>query len=219
MKKPGSQRKSTVIWFCVLFFVSLWMFVLGIYVGRGTAPVHFDIQKLQNELSKLKEAILEQEKNRFKIESRTLNKEPMVEFYDALKENQKEEKQKPSVKSPRPAPETAVAVKKSEPEAPLKKDDAESGKAGEAPKPSETIQLRADRPYTIQVAAVKEAKEAGKMVERLQVMGFPAYKEFAQISGKGGWYRIRIGSFKNHEEAMDMMDRLKRENFRPILVK
>ncbi len=42
--------KGFFLGLCLLFLISGWMFVLGVLVGRGTAPVNFDIQALQKEL-------------------------------------------------------------------------------------------------------------------------------------------------------------------------
>ena len=38
------------------------MFVLGVLVGRGTAPVHFDTQALQEELAALRDAMMKKER-------------------------------------------------------------------------------------------------------------------------------------------------------------
>ena len=56
-----TMRRGTTLWLCIIFFVSAWMFVLGVLVGRGTAPVHFDIESLQKELAALKEAVQKKE--------------------------------------------------------------------------------------------------------------------------------------------------------------
>ncbi len=66
-----------------MLFISMWMFVLGILVGRGTAPVPFDIHKLQKELKHLKETTLKKEEIRFNILSDADKKN--FEFHDALK--------------------------------------------------------------------------------------------------------------------------------------
>ena len=91
-KKPSIQfvpkRPST--WIFLIIFVSAWMFVLGIFVGRGTAPVKFDIKKLQKELVVLKEAVVKKEQKLFKIDSDVVKNKTDFGFYEALKENQKD---------------------------------------------------------------------------------------------------------------------------------
>ena len=62
-RKPSTKKKNTpspqkrkglVLQIGLIFFVSIWMFILGVFVGRGTAPVQFDIEELQKELAALK---------------------------------------------------------------------------------------------------------------------------------------------------------------------
>ena len=60
-------QSGYVMWIGIVVLTSVWMFILGIFVGRGTAPVKFDIEKLQKELIALKETVIKEEKERFKI--------------------------------------------------------------------------------------------------------------------------------------------------------
>ena len=78
-------RKNTFFWVFLIFFISAWMFVLGILVGRGTAPVHFDIEKLQKELAALKEDLLRKEIKRYKIDQPDTAGKPDLGFHEALK--------------------------------------------------------------------------------------------------------------------------------------
>ena len=86
-RKPLLQLNGKQIagWLCFLFFASGFMFVLGIFVGRGTAPVQFDIEKLQKELIALKEAVVKREQSRFKIDSDAVKNKTDLDFYEALK--------------------------------------------------------------------------------------------------------------------------------------
>ncbi len=70
---------------CLLFLISGWMFVLGVLVGRGTAPVNFDIQALQKELLALKESMVKQEKRAMEIDAAKTGAKSSLEFYEALK--------------------------------------------------------------------------------------------------------------------------------------
>ena len=51
-------RKQFFVWFALTFFAMVWMFVLGILVGRGLSPVRFDVPKLKDDLVTLKEKVL-----------------------------------------------------------------------------------------------------------------------------------------------------------------
>ncbi len=191
-KKPPKEagRKGTTTWICLIFFASAWMFVLGIFVGRGTAPVKFDIENLQKELVALKEAVIKEGQERFKIGRDPASAKMELGFYEALKEI------RPSVRH-----KVQPAQKVEKPASSSKQTKAAAG-AG----------------FTIQVASLKDMKVAAEMAEILKKKGYQAYTVSAKIAGKGTWHRIRIGHFKNREDAGDILSRLKKDKYRPIVV-
>lgn len=216
-KLPSSRLG---FWFLV-FFVSIWTFVLGILVGRGTAPVNFDIEKLQKELVSLKNAVMKEKKASPEIDPETLYPDSDLGFYEALKHN-KNESRLPDIKNPSRAnhlPEKpAIAEKK---EVPAEKPAEKAEKSPPAPKRETSKPI--DKPdtvknRTIQVASLKDPKTADQMVDRLIRKGYPAYRTIVKIPGKGVWFRIRIGNFKSGSEAEAMLNRLKKENLEAILV-
>ena len=77
---PVQTRKGLALWIGLFFFACGWMFVLGILVGRGTAPVQFDIKKLQEELASLKAAVIKKERLRFKIDSGAAGQKTDMDF-------------------------------------------------------------------------------------------------------------------------------------------
>jgi cell division protein FtsN len=76
----------------------------------------------------------------------------------------------------------------------------------------------ADKPYTIQVAAFKSGQDADNLVAELKQKGFSAYRAIGKVPGKGIWYRVRIGEFKNKAEAGSTIAKLKTAGKKPILV-
>jgi hypothetical protein len=86
-KKPSKKqgRKRLIPWIGLTLFVSVWMFVLGILVGREMVPLKFDIEKLQNELAALKEAVIKKELDQYKIDSNTDDSKTKMGFYETLK--------------------------------------------------------------------------------------------------------------------------------------
>jgi DedD protein len=79
------------------------------------------------------------------------------------------------------------------------------------PKPRITPEarpLKADLPYTVQVASSQSEEKALALVNRLKAKDYPAYIEEAEIQGKK-WYRVRVGSFRNREDAQKLVDKLK----------
>lgn len=213
---PKSARKGTTLWLCIIFFVSAWMFVLGVLVGRGTAPVHFNIESLQKELAALKEAVQKKEQQWYKDRSDTAPDKPELEFHEALKKNQVDPRLGPDASRPYKPAENIKKIP-----VPENKKPPES-----KPKPSESVEDpkfasgndNAAGNFTIQVAALREANFADAKVAELNRKGYPAYRTIGTVPGQGTWYRIRIGSFKDRAEASRMLERLKRENIKGIII-
>ena len=202
--------KGTGKWICLIFFASAWMFVLGIFVGRGTAPVKFDIENLQKELVALKEAVIKEGQERFKIGRDPASAKMELGFYEALKEIT------PSVRNKVKPPERKKTVspqKKAKVGATLCRPLNEFGRDKLAP-----TKAAAGAGFTIQVASLKDMKVAAEMAEMLKKKGYQAYTVSAKIPGKGVWHRIRIGDFKNREDAGNILSRLKKDKYRPIVV-
>ncbi len=216
-RKSSSSRKGLALWICLIFFVSAWMFILGILVGRGTAPVQFDIEKLQNELAALKEDVVKEELERFKIDSNAADNKTEMNFYEELKVTKAEESLNidTSEQKKEPLPENTV----SEPKKIGPSEEALSVKAHQESKP-ETISKTdiTNKNLTIQVASFKDPNVADKMVEELKKKGFPAYRSIGKVPGKGIWYRVRIGYFSSKSEAGSMLKMLKKDKLNAILV-
>jgi cell division septation protein DedD len=190
------------------------MFVLGIFVGRGTVPVRFDIEKLENELAALKEAVIKKEFDRYKLDSPSEDNKTHMEFYDALKNTGGEEKLKTDTPQNKPKPLRKQSVSKA------KKTLVSKKSATTRKKKTATVKKSAEKNknFTIQVAALKDLKIADNMVAKLKKRGYPAYRSMGKIPGKGIYYRIRIGSFKNRADANSTFNRLKKENIKAIIV-
>ncbi len=205
----GSSRR-----WAVLLLVSVWMFVLGVLVGRGTSPVYFDIESLQKELSSLRQTVLEKEKTRFKIsESGAAQKAEELDFYETLKKSVPESGAKP-VAPTKPAPEPKAASESR----PARENAGPSEPAKPPPRRVDPVPA-SEKPYTVQVASLKDAKTADAMVEKLRGGGFPAYRERADLGAKGIWHRVRIGSFVDAADASRILDRLKAGGLKPLLIR
>ncbi|CAB5128124.1 hypothetical protein D3OALGA1CA_3046 [Olavius algarvensis associated proteobacterium Delta 3] len=208
----------------VLFVVAAWMFFLGVLVGRGTSPLRFDLKTLEKELASLKELVSKQERAKFKINSPTSETSKELKFYDALKAPETDEAPTPKQKqtpTPKPQPtrdrsseKTDIASSPATPKPAPTQPTAVKNKTQKAPA-DESLPRR----LTIQVAAVKEARIAAKLVDQLRVNGYTAYQEKVTLKDKGTWYRIRIGSFVDAAEAQATLQKLRKEKHRPILVR
>jgi cell division septation protein DedD len=91
-----------------------------------------------------------------------------------------------AVPSPRPpAPTVAPPAK----EAPSKTAPAKAAPAKAAPK----------GPFWVQVLATKKAQAADDLMKRLKEEGFAA--DVSAVPGKDGWFRVRVGPFKDRSKA------------------
>lgn len=203
-KKPSSKpsRKGFTFWFFLLFFTSGWMFFLGVLVGRGTAPVHFDIEKLQKELAGLKQAAIEKEERRYKISPKATSDANTFGFYERLKGKKSNVKLYPNKSKKREIPYKKKAAK-----------TLQDSRTSASSKKTDTGRI-----LTIQVASLKDPKAADKLLTKLKKKGYDAYKTTADISGKGTWHRVRIGYFKNKAGAKKILNRLRKENRKVILM-
>ncbi|MCB2146019.1 MAG: SPOR domain-containing protein [Deltaproteobacteria bacterium] len=220
----ATALKRRIAWgrYLLVFFVAAWMFVLGVMVGRGTAPVNFDTQALQKELAALRDAMMKKERDAVEKAIRGEDEKAPLEFYEALKKDGPDitvqipapavptaepSSQEETVKSEHPPHKsrTAVMAKKTKvPDTPT---------VGTTPAAAETLGN-----LTIQVASLKDGTSAERIVANLKKDGYPAYLSRIVIPGKGLWFRVRVGRYTDREQATADMDRLIREQRKPILV-
>ena len=218
---PVQTRKGLALWIGLFFFACGWMFVLGIFVGRGTAPVQFDIKKLQEELASLKAAVIKKERLRFKIDPDAAGHKTDMDFYEGLKkyesgtEHTKKQLKVASKQKKKPLP-SATDLKRKKRETREKANavdsfskrlPAESGSGAET-----------EKKITIQVASLRDPEDADRMVAKLKDKWYPAYRSVAEVPGKGVWYRVRIGSFTKKAEAQSTLERLKKDKIDAILL-
>ncbi len=220
---PARRLKTRrTLWIAAILFVSAWTFFLGVLVGRGVAPLHYDIEELKKQLAQAKASLLESEIKQFKIPAKSQEAPADFSFYDALRESRK----KPAVKKETPeVPKTQAPQKpplpesKTEPRA-LTTPGMENGKkdAGVSGTTMNNSTNGSEKRMTLQVASLPNQNDARKLAEDLKKKGYPAYFEGIMIPDKGVWYRVRIGLFSSREEASVMLENLKKERLQPIIV-
>jgi cell division septation protein DedD len=238
---PSPPRKGLAVWIGLTLFACGWMFVLGILVGRETVPVKFNMEKLQNELAALKEAVVKKELDQYKIDSNADIDKTKMGFYETLKKNGSDEGLEadiPKIKSkPLPEEKTESGTEKTSPPkkvesetrkiSPPKKAESETKNTSPpkklaTPQKKKTVNLKksaeGNENFTIQIASLKDSAAADKMVAKLKKRGYPAYRSIGKIPDKGIWYRVRVGYFKNRAEARGTIQRLKNEKIEAIIV-
>lgn len=237
-KKPAPEkqavvysltRRGMVTWFCLIFFICAWMFVLGILVGRGTAPVHFDISALQEELADLRRAVIKKEEQRYKIRRASDSGKPDLDFYETLKKKRDvsenfAERSAESGRSPMPEKLKPVRTATLHETVPHKTKTSLKSLTfrSKTPQPEAVAKVgekSAAGKFVIQVAATKDSKEADRMVKALKTRGYAAYRVSAGIPGKGTWHRVRVAGFQTRAAGEAGLKRLKKDGFNGLLLK
>jgi len=194
----GSAGRLPRRWFFWLVLVAGANFFLGVLVGRGTSPLRFDIQALQKEIAALRETEARSEMERFHQLMSGSGEDQPLDFYDVLK---KDDRPRPApVPKKKIAPVSAASAEQTAKRAP----DAPSAKKASGP--------------SVQVAAMREAAAAQRIVERLVSQGFAARSVRIRTADRGTWYRVRIGPFADRQAAKKVRDRLSRLNYDAIVV-
>lgn len=230
---PGIQisRKGLLIWIGLVIFIAGWMFVLGILVGRGGAPVNIEVGKLEKELADLKAKMLDQEQSRLADQVAGKGSDSkQLGFYEELKSAKKKEpfkslpqasvKPKPSPVKPEPSKGAAKSksVTSSKPPPVAKHKAVKRAENSSQPKPASKKAVEKKGRFTIQIAASKDIKSAERLVATLRKKGFQAYQIRAEVAGKGVWYRVRVGAFEDRRAAKKFLEKLKASRYGGMVV-
>lgn len=213
--------KGKLVWIGLILLVAVWMFVLGILVGRGTAPMPLMTQSIENKLAQLQSAPSDNGQTNPESPSEQDNNIPVTElkFYEELKET--ESIRRPIKVPPKPAtptksdqlPRQSDSAKTPSPKptpqksAPVTKKAVTQPGQGAPPSAATSPSPSSER-FTIQVAAVKNAQNAEKLVLDLRSKGFDAYQISSQSQDGDTLYRIRVGAFQDRSEAQATLSRL-----------
>ena len=127
-----------------------------------------------------------------------------LSFYETLQKGNKSiigSGLNPQKKLEAPAVKTSHALPPPAPQ-PVKK-QPEQAQPQAKPNPS------GDGKYTVQVASIKERKEADELVSRLVGKGYAATASESKVEGKGTWFRVRVGRHLTRSDAEELAARLK----------
>jgi cell division protein FtsN len=218
------SRKGLFIWIGLIVFISFWMFILGVMVGRGMAPVNLETGKLEKELTELKAQMLQKKQETAASPAAgQIDEKSQLGFYEALKNPGKEATFKPAKPAKPPAPKPAAPAPKPAPKAPVPPvaQPEPVTKRPAAPKAiskTQAEQVPASGYFAVQVASVQDLRSADKLVAELHNKGYNAYRVLSEVSGKGTWYRIRVGGFEDRSAAANMLKKLKDDKFGGMVV-
>jgi cell division septation protein DedD len=129
---------------------------------------------------------------------------------------QQQRQQAPPAAASKPSPETRAAqpapAKEARPEVAQEARAAEPSKAAPTPAPSEPARAEqkakpaaaadeAGGKFTVQVGSFSVESQANERISSLRASGFDARSTAVQIPGRGVWYRVQVGRFREREEA------------------
>jgi cell division septation protein DedD len=201
---------SALFWCIFLFFSLIWIFVLGILVGRGFFPGSLTtISDLRGQIKNLQDIISHKETYDSRA-SKEMDNDPKLAFYDKLTSKKDEIKNNWN-------PETKVDSSTSG-----KEKSSLENESDKKPLTDENVLIKAlekkeeskasisQDMYTVQIASIGDKEKAEKMIKDLNDQGYDAY--FYETDVKGNrYYRIRCGRFSNREEALNYSQRLEKE--------
>ena len=237
-KKPFLvlSRRAIAGWIGVIFILCAWMFVVGVLVGRGTAPVGFKIDGLQSKLEITGQNLKSRPKGPAPGESDLAKDKSKLDFYEALPEDREDTKIDKKKSSPVISKKVGPAPVKKPSEATGEKttkksaSEKENGKKAKPAKKESTKKktkqsiasksqaIPSAKGYTVQVAAFKNENDANRQVKKLKNNGYDAYRTLTKIEGKGIWFRVRVGKYQSRAEARQMQQKLKKAGMKPIIV-
>jgi cell division septation protein DedD len=205
-------RRAIAGWVVVVFIISAWMFGVGVMVGRGTAPVRFDLDQLKRSLEALQKSAAAPPKTGPTEAVPQVKDKTNLDFYEVLPKKGEELDMGNIPKS-----QAQAAAEKRE-AAPLKPAETPPAAKPEKPSPSAAEVEKAAGPFTIQIVSLQSEAEARRTVDKLRERGYGARVEPVTLAEKGTWYRVRMGEFPTREGAGGTLQRLKKDGFAPIVV-
>jgi len=225
-----------IVKYTIYLFIAVWMFVLGIMVGRGNSPVTFDTQSFQERLETIAADFGASRKEEKKVD---------LKFYEVLDQPASQEKILVAPVAPSPekrvVPPAAVQeVEKAEPVAVKTSTKQRTFVKKIPPSPKKSTVKRADakkktvkKPqktspnkspnkstgrYTLQIAAYKDFKDAVSQMAALKKKGIESYREKGVKDGET-WYRVRCGAFPTYEAAKKFKAQLAKKKINSMIIK
>ncbi len=199
-KKPKKSvrfevsRLALTGWCFGLFLALFWMFLLGLFVGKGITPANINFTEIKKRM--MAEGIWPGSSEMGRQESpppstTTKKKIPLkdLEFYEKLAKKKEVQLQKPAAAKtpPKEKPPTTVAAKPPPPAQQQEKSSVQQ-------KPSTDS-------FTVQLASFKDLASAKKFAARFRGLKHKATIREVELSGKGRWYRVQVGKLASREEA------------------
>ncbi|NLA75528.1 MAG: SPOR domain-containing protein [Deltaproteobacteria bacterium] len=232
-KMVQMSRSHAVMLGCFMLFLFFWMFVLGVFVGKGIIPR--DRFNIKSPISRARALLGLDEKVKYEPP-----KEDSLEFYSELEREKRSVKVENLLTAEDKIPGHQITLSREAEDQPAEKNmvrgvikprgKEEKGSlpvraAAETPlKDGQQVQIqpssskgvrsatkdKAVEFYSVQIAAISDQKMAEKMEKELADQGYDAYYYTATVNGKRR-YRIMCGRFSLQSDADQYRLRLKKE--------
>ncbi|MCF6249002.1 MAG: SPOR domain-containing protein [Desulfobacula sp.] len=216
-----------ILKYIIIIFIAVWMFVLGIVVGRGNSPITFDTQGFERQLKNIAGELLNKESEKKQIN---------LEFFEVLDQPVAEEKSLPKVLFPKSVPslksvpgpknDSKVEIQSISETIPIKTSTKKRTfqKKIKASRPIKALSVpvvsvkKKKGRYTIQIAAYKNFTDAVTRMANLEEKGITSYREKSEKDGIT-WYRVRTGDFYYFEDAKKFKGKLNRIKIKAMIIK
>jgi hypothetical protein len=195
------SRLALTGWCFGLLLALIWMFLLGLFLGKGITPANINFTEIKKRM--MAEGIWpgSGETGRQKTpppSTTTKRKIPFkdLEFYEKLARKKEAQLQNPAVAKtpPKEKPPTAVAAKPPPP--------------AQRQKKSSVRQKPSTNRFTVQLASFKDLTSAKKFAARFRGLKHKTTIREVELSGKGRWYRVQVGKLTSREEATALANHL-----------
>jgi len=203
------SRLALAGWCFALVVALLWMFVLGVFVGKGITPANIN-------LAEIKKRMVDQgvwpgsgKGDQQEGSARTTNtkrKIPLkdLEFYEKLAQKKKARLQESTPEKITVQDEPAAAEAEPKPATSQAKPKSASQQTAEV--------LKEEKPskgnFTVQLASFKDQTSANKFAAQFKDLKPKPTVRTVDLPGKGRWYRVQVGQLSSRDEASALADRL-----------
>ena len=206
------SRLALAGWCIGLLVALLWMFVLGVFVGKGITPANINLAEIKKRMIDQGvwpgsgKAVQEEGSTRT---TNTMKKIPLkdLEFYEKLAQKKRErlEESTPG-KIATEAEPVVPAEAKGKPAATITAAQAASGalKTAEASEGEKSSKAN----FTVQLASFRDQNSAEKFAAHFQDLKSKVIVRTVDLPGKGRWYRVQVGGLSSRDEAVALADRL-----------
>ena len=204
-------RLALAGWCIGLLVALLWMFVLGVFVGKGITPANINLAEIKKRMIDQGvwpgsgEAVQEEGSA---PTTNTMKKIPLkdLEFYEKLAQKKRERLEQTTQEKPAPQ-DKPVASAEAQPESKT----TTLAKATSTAQNTTVVspeEKSSKANFTVQLASFRDPNSAEKFAARFHDLKSKVIVRTVDLPGKGRWYRVQVGELSSRDEAVALADRL-----------